>query len=108
MPQTTTLKKNGVVGKPILVTVAGQHNKYCDSVGGATINVTVPPKLGSVSSTDLVDYVIGRTGDGRCIGVRQKGTGVYYTATAAGHDRFEFDEIFRKSTYHWIVDTTNR
>lgn len=78
-------------GKSTRVFVMAAFDDACKPIAAPSIQVTAPPRKGSVSFREGQTTMIMSSLSGKCIGERVQGTGIYYTASpdGAGEDAFE-------------------
>ncbi|MFM2421783.1 MAG: hypothetical protein RL291_313 [Pseudomonadota bacterium] len=79
-----------VPGRPARVFVLAGFDEACKSLKGVAIEITKAPAKGQVQLREDQDTTIMSSASGKCIGTRQKGTGIYYLAAqgAVGTDTF--------------------
>jgi hypothetical protein len=78
-------------GKSTRVFVMAAFDDACKPIAAPSIQVTTPPRKGSVSFREGQTTTVMSSLSGKCIGERVQGTGVYYTASpdGTGEDAFE-------------------
>lgn len=79
-----------VPGRPTRVFIMAAFDDNCRSLPAPGIEITVPPKKGSVQFREGQSTTVQYSVSGKCVGTRVTGTGIYYAARAdvSGEDEF--------------------
>lgn len=79
-----------VANRPARIYVFAGFDTACQSLTGLAIEIARAPTKGQVALREGQETTIMNSASGKCVGTRQKGTGIYYTAApgAQGSDTF--------------------